>query len=129
MSDGSAREMTLGEWMARLPSCHAANKELAELKDSLKKVLDGQLTVRDAISRDSDSPEHSAEIASKTRQERDKLKAQHAAAMETLREVAEEWSSCPHYGGCLPSGVSPRPKAEWCGHCTVMDMARAQGDE
>lgn len=35
MDDSPQREMTLEEWMDRLPSCHRANRELATLRRQL----------------------------------------------------------------------------------------------
>lgn len=32
MSDAQEREMTLDEWVGRLPECHLVNRELAALK-------------------------------------------------------------------------------------------------
>ena len=43
---------------------------------------------------------------------------------EVVNRAALAWTSCSHQGGCLPGGLNPRHRDEWCSHCRILDAAR-----
>lgn len=106
MSDGASREMTLTEWVTRLPECHRARKELTALESDKQEYGRRLVNVTTAAQN-----LRKAQKAYMQNRGNDEYGKKVAEAAEALDEVLALDGQCQgievapgQYSGCIPGG-------------------------